>query len=101
LILWKTQHAPTDTILEHGHVEVIQEPNVPTAQLEVTHQLRFVEGQKALDGLELHDHLVLHYQVQAVATLERDAFVDHRQRPLSLECDPAKLQLTTQTLLID
>ena len=55
---------------------------------EISKELRFVDGQKALHGFYFHDHPAFHNQVQPVTAIEAHALVEHWKRPLPLKGQP-------------
>ena len=59
-----------------------------------------MNGDQTLDGLEFQDHLLLDNDVDAIAAVEADRFVQHRQRHLPSKNKAALLQLVTEAFLI-
>ena len=86
--------------LEDGDVEVDEECCVDPRELEVRDHLGFVDGQKALHGLELDEDLVLDDEVHTVSAVEAQAFVVDRKRALSLEAKLAQRQLAAEARFV-
>jgi hypothetical protein len=63
-------------------------------------QLGFMDGQDSFNALYLNDDLFIHDQVQAVATIQLDAFVFHGQVDLTPKTDPAQVKFVTQALFV-
>ena len=82
------------------HVEIENEPHPARAQAKIGEELRFVNRQQMLHGLDLHHDDVLDDEVHPVAAIELDALVFYGQVDLPLEWDPTQAQLVAKTLLI-
>jgi len=66
-----------------NHEDLKDESNREPAELEqpeVRQHLRFVDRQDSVDGLQLQQQPGIHDKVEAIAAVERDAFVLDRQR---------------------
>src|SRR4051812_30787835 len=78
------KHHPLNALFDELCVEVNQEAEPVSGQLEIGQELRFVNRVQLLDGLDLDDVAVFNQQVEPVARLESDFFVDHRDGKLRL-----------------
>jgi len=85
LSLGGSQHHPLDPVAQNRDVEVEEQSGVDLGEPQVREQLRFVDRQEALHGLQFHNHSPSHHHIQPGAAIEPHAFVDHRQRNLALK----------------
>jgi len=65
-----------------SHVEVQQQTELPSGQLQVAQQLGGVDRHKPLNRLDLDDYFVIHQQVQPEPRVELDAVVGNGTRHL-------------------
>jgi hypothetical protein len=59
-----------------------------------------VNGQQLLDGLDLHDHRIVHEQVNAISAVQSHSFVSNRNFDLPLQLSTTNENLATQALLV-
>ncbi len=69
-------------------------------QLEVGQQLGFMDWSDPIDRFELDDDLAIDEQVESIAAVDEDIFVDDGQRRLSLKIQPALGELLHQASFI-
>ncbi len=78
------RHDPPDPVLQQALVEVDQQPDPQAGGLQVRHHLRHVNRLDRRHGLDLHDDLALHHQVDSLPANPRAA-IDNVDGLLRLE----------------
>jgi hypothetical protein len=91
---------PAQATLEDDDVEVHEEADRETGEAEVSHDLRFVNGKKAFDGLPLEKNPVLHDDVKPVTAVHQEPFVLDAKRALALEPETSERELGAKTRLV-
>ena len=66
-------HKPLESFLEHRNVEIHQQADSKSAELQVAQELRFMYGHQSFYRLEFHDQFLLDDYVQPVTKLQMDA----------------------------
>jgi hypothetical protein len=89
-----------DALREDGRIEIHEQPNRATGQLQVGDQLRLVNGSEFIDGLDLDKHGPFNDQIRDERVAEDLAFVDQRHRAFPLELQPGSMQLELEAGLI-
>ena len=97
---WGRAKEAAQTLPQHGNVEIDEQPDRQLRELQIGDDLSLVYREKMLDGLDLEDQLVLHHEVEAVAAIEIDALVSHRDRNLTSCAKSTQGQLLRQAVLV-
>jgi hypothetical protein len=100
LLLFQPENAPANAITQQPDIEVDEQPTFPTTQPQVSKKLRIMNRRQAIDSLQLYNHRVRNNQVHAISTIQPEAFVNHRQGPLTDKRHSLKRKLVAQTLPI-
>jgi hypothetical protein len=88
-----------DAVLQLGHVEVDQQPNLHASQFHVGQPLGFVNPLDLLPTLELKNQFVFSQNVDSISPIKPEIFVLYRLWALEFECDPIVIQFISQALL--
>lgn len=79
----------------------IQEQSYPEpTQFQISKQLRFMNGKDTLRRLKFNDHRIFYDQINTVAAIESDGFVDNRERKLPRKGEAMGLQFETEALFV-
>src|SRR4051794_6739430 len=89
-----------DAVRGLSDVEVDEEAHLEACELEAGQELRFVDRQEGLDGLQLEDQPAADHKVQDQLAVELPALIADRQALLPLERNPPKIQLPLKCLLV-
>jgi hypothetical protein len=87
-------------ILEAQCIEVEQEPDVITAHAEICQNLRFMNRQELLHGLDLDDQLPRNDDIGAETGIQGNPFIDDRHVDLPFKLDTCLLEFEAETTLI-
>ena len=71
-----------------NNIEVDEQSNRLSTQLEIGEQLDFVDFQHLLDYFQFHDYTILHKKIYLVAALDLDSVVKHREPHLDTTLSP-------------
>ncbi len=93
-------HSTSDTVDKASHIEVDQEANLYSAQLQVGNQLCLVQRDYFLHRFEFNDHLVIHEDINPVSNIEFYFVIDYRQTNLTQCLETSLTNLISQTSLI-
>lgn len=89
-----------NSILNQGYMEVDQQAEALVGESQVGEKLLFMNWGKRFDGFDFHYHPVFDHQVSPEAGIEVDIFVDHRNRLLAYEAQPAAVQFKSQYRIV-
>ncbi len=81
-----------NSVTKQGDIEVDQKTQLPTTQPQVGKKLCVMNRRQMIDGFKLHHHRFGNNQVHAIPTIQSEAFVNHRQGPLTDEGQSSKLK---------
>ena len=81
-------------------MEVYQQSDFASREPKVSQKNCIVDRCEGLDSLELDNHVLVHENIDPIATFELQAFVNHRQRLLLLKGNVAFPQLLAEAFLI-
>ncbi len=96
----RAENDSANPLFEQPDVEINQETNLAARQVEVGQQLRFVDWRDLFDRFQLDNDLTIDEQVDSIATVDKDVFVNHRQSGLALKIQLALSELMSKTSLI-
>jgi hypothetical protein len=68
--------------MEHRNIEVDNEPDSFSGQLEISQKLSFVHAQESLNRLEFNHYLVAHNKIDTILPTGVHALIDDRQLDL-------------------
>lgn len=71
--------------MENCHVEIDQEAHTLASEPQIGKQLRFMNSEYALDGLQLQKNLIGNNQINAILSTCLSTLVNNRQLDLALE----------------
>jgi hypothetical protein len=83
-----------------GNVEIDQETDLATTQLQIRKQLGSVERQQFFNCLDLDNDAVFDKKVDAISGLEVDSLINDRQPDLVFEMHAVDSELIVKTRLI-
>jgi hypothetical protein len=81
-------------------VEVDEEPDPGTAELQVRVKLGVMDGVDALDSLQLYDHFTFDEEIQAETSVQKHSVIRDRELDIRFEADAALAELVGETNLI-
>ena len=81
-------------------MEVDEQSQFPSANLQVAEQLSLVDRQQSIDGLDLHHNDPGHKEVQPIAAVQLSSLVIDGKRFLPFKRDFSQRQLLRQTLFV-
>lgn len=96
----KLMHHASDIVLELHDIEVDQQSNVFTTELEVRNKLRFVDGQYFLSRLEFNNDAFFHDDVNSISDVDSDRFVYYWQIDFRVGLKTTSVQLKKEACLI-
>jgi hypothetical protein len=85
-----------DAIAQANNIEVEQETDANISQPQVRQDLRLVNGEESFDGLQFHDNDTLDEKVEAVAKIDANTVVDHREDQFLLNNEATDPELVCQ-----
>jgi hypothetical protein len=89
-----------EPVFKSSDVEVNEKSLPHVGQLHVSEQLHVVDGKQVVDTFEFKDDLVFHQDIDAVPTVQSQAFVIHGERILQQEGDFVQFQFVGETLFV-
>jgi hypothetical protein len=90
------QHATNDAVAKMDHVEVDEQPDFTSTELQVGEELCLVNRKDGFNGFQFDDHLLLDPQVDPVPGIEPAAAIDQRQWMLQFDPKPFQRQFLVQ-----
>jgi hypothetical protein len=93
--------AAANTILQHGTIEVKQQPERNATQSKIGQQLRFVNWNDAIDGFNFDDQAGIDDDINLVGVSQRATFISNWKLLLPRVRDRRLTQFKAQALLID
>lgn len=93
-------HDPFDPIDEMHDVEVQQQPDANTAQLQIGKHLRRMNIGEAFHRFHFDEHLLLDAQVDAIRRIDCDAVVHDRQFDFGVDLKAGLFELVKQTSMV-
>jgi hypothetical protein len=88
-------------LFEERDVEVHEQADRHSCQLQVRDELRFVNRRKLLDNLQFNDHDVVNNQIGTEVGLEIVTFVNERHATIGRDAVPVGFELDYQAGLVD
>jgi len=82
-------------------IEVEKQAGAMTAHAEVGQELGFMDGQDAVDRLDLNHQLAVDKEIQAKCGFQLHALVDNGQLDLALEDNPSLKQFMAEAVFVD
>src|SRR6266850_8227746 len=81
-------------------MEVDEQPQLPSAKLQVAEQLSLVNRQQCIDGLHLDNDDPGHQKIQPITAVQLSSLVIDGKRFLAFKRDFSQRQLLRQTLFV-
>ena len=94
-------HEATHAVAEVCRVEVDEQTNVDTREVEIGEQLREMHGRERVDGFQLDEDRSFDDEVRTKGALEQQSFVGKADRRLLGEANPLKRELVRQAALVN
>ena len=96
----RSQDSSDDAVAEIGYVEVDEQSDGIPAEAQIGEELRRMNRQRLLNGLELDNYRVADEQIHPERGLKRNSLVLDREIDLALEGNATSVQLVTERRLI-
>lgn len=82
------QDSSDDALRQERNIEVDEKADFLVGQLKVSEQLSVMYREKLFDRLQFQHNFILDDQVDLVATIQLEAFIEHGQveLPLKIQC---------------
>jgi hypothetical protein len=91
---------PLDAVPDELSVEVDQQPQPVTRQLQVRQHLGLMHRQQLLHGFDFHDQTTVHHHIQPKAGIQPHSIIDDGERDLPLDTTLSLLKFISQAHLI-
>ncbi len=95
-----SHHESFQALLEERHVEVHQQTDAQSRELQISEDLRVVDGRERINRFYLDNYGPLNHQIEPIACVEPLTLVDDRQRELALDCEPSPGNFESETVLV-
>ena len=96
----ESTHKTLDAVEQMGHVEIQEEPDADTTQLQIREHLRLVNVGQRFYGFDLDKHLAFHTQIHAVRGINLDSIVDDWQHYFGFDMQSILSQFVNQADLV-
>ena len=99
-LFFQPKHESLYALLQNGHIEVEQQCQLPSTQLEIGECLRSMHRENRFDRFYLDDHCVAYQHIETKAALKLHALVNHGHRLLHPIGKAAPSKLLRQCALV-
>jgi hypothetical protein len=96
----EAEDATPDSLCQDLNIEIDEQADLPPAELQVSQQLRFMQGLESVYSFQLNDEGVVYQKVQTISAIQVDFAITDWKGHLPLKRDPQVPQLMTETDLI-
>src|ERR1035437_3850739 len=95
-LFFQTEHQSLYAFLQDGHVEVEQQCQLPSSQLEIGQRLRSMHWKDSFHRFHLDHHNVADKHIETKAALKLHALVNHRHRLLHTGCKASQSEFACE-----